>query len=167
MTDLECERVSLFPDRDELWIIIIQTLPYPNISIIPAGYNEPEEVWLDQFMEILWSRNNVWKQFESYFNWVCSSDLDTQRLKVLIYVMQAKLAIPQCRDVLLQVRFMQLRLLSYLHLGYNNRYQLVYLFVCRLIQNPQNRFSSHTTYSSWNSRKWMDSNKEQFPQNRS
>ena len=43
MANLECERVRLFPDGDELWIVIIQTLPYPNISIIPARYNEPED----------------------------------------------------------------------------------------------------------------------------
>lgn len=42
-THLECEGVHLFSNSDELWIVIIQTLPYPNISIITTGYKEPEE----------------------------------------------------------------------------------------------------------------------------
>lgn len=43
VTNLECEGVNLLPDSDELWIVVVQTLPYPNISIIAACYNEPEE----------------------------------------------------------------------------------------------------------------------------
>lgn len=43
VTNLECEGVHFFPNSDELWIVIIQTLPYPNISIISTGHKEPEE----------------------------------------------------------------------------------------------------------------------------
>lgn len=43
VTNLQCEGVHLFTNGDELWIVIIQTIPYPNISISSAGHKEPEK----------------------------------------------------------------------------------------------------------------------------
>lgn len=44
LTHLQGERVHLFPYGDELWIVVIETFPYPNISIITAGYKEPAKI---------------------------------------------------------------------------------------------------------------------------
>lgn len=42
MAYLQCQSIGLFPNIDGLWVIIIQTLPYPNISITSTCYNVPE-----------------------------------------------------------------------------------------------------------------------------
>lgn len=54
VTHLESQRVSLFPNSDELWIIVIQTLPYPNISIISTRDDKSEEnVIMSDFRKVL------------------------------------------------------------------------------------------------------------------
>lgn len=40
--NLERQRVRLLPHGDELGIVVIQTLPDANISVVPAGHQEPE-----------------------------------------------------------------------------------------------------------------------------
>lgn len=41
VANLHSEGVHLFSNGDELWIVIIQTFPYPNISIVTTCYKEP------------------------------------------------------------------------------------------------------------------------------
>lgn len=47
-THLQGEGVHLFSHSDELWIVVIKTLPYPDISIITAGYKEPANIKCSQ-----------------------------------------------------------------------------------------------------------------------
>lgn len=42
-TDLEGQGVDLLSHRDEPRIVVIQALPYPDISIVATGDNVPEE----------------------------------------------------------------------------------------------------------------------------
>lgn len=42
-TNLEGQGVDLLPDCDEPRIVVIQALPYPDISIVATGDNVPEE----------------------------------------------------------------------------------------------------------------------------
>lgn len=41
VANLHSEGVHLFSNGDELWIVIIQTFPYPNISVVTTCYKEP------------------------------------------------------------------------------------------------------------------------------
>ncbi len=53
VTNLECQRVNLLPNCDELWIIIVQTLKYPNVTVGPTGHNEPEEKEKEVLLHII------------------------------------------------------------------------------------------------------------------
>lgn len=43
-TNPEGQRVSLITDCDELGVVIVQTLPYPNISVTATGNDKPEKI---------------------------------------------------------------------------------------------------------------------------
>lgn len=48
LTNLQGQGVHLFSHCDELWIVIIQTLPYPDVSIMTTGYEEPANIKCSQ-----------------------------------------------------------------------------------------------------------------------
>lgn len=92
-TNLECEGVRLFPDGDELWIVIIQTLPYPNISIISAGYNEPEENFIRSHLCNIVRKKRVKLIILSFQQ---HEDLERSQFSVLQCFWHMKSSVVQC-----------------------------------------------------------------------